>query len=112
MDSWGRADAVVLIDAACTGAAPGTVQRFDASHEPLPAELAQTSTHDIGVSDAIELARAMDMLPMRVIVYAIEVKHLDHGRTLSPSVEQAIPEVATSIIQEVKKIIEGSPRHA
>lgn len=112
MDAWAPAQAVLLIDAASTGAPPGTIHRFDASHDPLPAEMAHTSTHDMGVSDALELARAMGMLPGRVIVYAIEIEQLAHGNEPSPAVEAAIGEAAAAVVREADQLTQGETHHA
>src|SRR5574341_563487 len=67
LESWKGADTVILIDAVASGAYPGTIQRLDARAQPLPAGLLHTSTHAFGVAQAIELARALDQLPPRVL---------------------------------------------
>ena len=65
-------EAAVLVDASSSGAAPGTIHRFDASAEPVPARSFRSSTHAFGVGEAIELARALGKLPGTVVVYGIE----------------------------------------
>jgi len=45
IDAWDGFARVIVIDAAHSGAAPGTVTRFDAVAAPLPASLARESTH-------------------------------------------------------------------
>ena len=59
LDAWAGADDVVVVDAAASGAPPGTLRWFDASAAPLPAAQLRSSTHAFGVADAIELARAL-----------------------------------------------------
>lgn len=87
-------DEAVIVDAVRTGAPAGTVQRFDAGAAPLPASLSSSaSTHLVGLADAIELARALDRLPPRVTVYAIEGERFDTGAPISPRVAAAIDEV-------------------
>jgi hydrogenase maturation protease len=112
MEAWAQAKSVLLIDAACTGAPPGTLHRFDASCNPLPAEMAHTSTHDMGVSDALELARAMAMLPDRVIVYAIEIGQVDHGNEPSAAVLASISEAATAVTHEAEELTQGRTPYA
>lgn len=112
MDAWSHARAVILIDAASTGAPPGTTHRFDASCGPLPAEMARASTHDLGVSDAIELARAMAALPRHVIVYAIDIGQATHGSALSPAVQAAVGPTAERVIREAEQLTQGATRHA
>jgi hydrogenase maturation protease len=54
----------VVVDAASSDtAAPGTVHRFDALRQPLPASVLASSTQTIGVPAAVELGRALGRLP-------------------------------------------------
>ena len=94
VDVWSGADHVVVVDAAQSGAAPGTVRRFDARSQPLPVRTLRSSTHAFGVSDAVELARSLGRLPGRLEVYAIEGASFVAGDRLSPSVERAVAELA------------------
>ena len=66
MDAWSGAEHVVVVDAAQSEAAPGTVRRFDAGAAALPVRALRSSTHAFGVSDAVELARALGRLPDRL----------------------------------------------
>ncbi|MBN8874146.1 MAG: hydrogenase maturation protease [Rhodospirillales bacterium] len=92
----GEAD-VVLVDAAVSGASPGTVQVIDcAADAPLPA-LGGASSHGFGVAEAIGLARALGCLPPRCRVYAIEAASFEPGSGLSGSVAEAALRVAETI---------------
>jgi hydrogenase maturation protease len=97
VEAWSGAEGVVVVDAAQSGALPGTVRRFDARARPLPARSLRSSTHAFGVSDAVELARALDRLPARLDVYAIEGASFTAGERLSPAVERAVDELAASL---------------
>jgi hydrogenase maturation protease len=101
IDSWEGEDAVWLVDAVSSGAAPGTLHRHDASSEKLPARLFDTSTHHFGLGEAVEIARAMGQLPKAVIVYGIEGGNFETGETLSPEVEAAAVQVADAVSEEV-----------
>jgi hydrogenase maturation protease len=90
MDLWGRADEVVIVDAARSGAPPGTIHRFDVGQGALPTGLLSASTHSLGVADVVELARALGQLPSHVLVYGIEAGDVSHGDVLSPEVEAAV----------------------
>jgi hydrogenase maturation protease len=98
VDAWAAADRVVVVDAAASGAPPGTVTRFDAAFEPLPARSVRSSTHAFGVPDAIELSRALGRLPERLDVYAIEGASFVAGDRLSPAVEQAVAELVDELL--------------
>jgi hydrogenase maturation protease len=97
VEAWSGAEGVVVVDAAESGAPPGTVRRFDARTRPLPARSLRSSTHAFGVADAVELARALDRLPARLDVYAIEGASFTAGKRLSPAVERAVDELAASL---------------
>jgi hydrogenase maturation protease len=105
LDAWQGRDAVVLVDTMCAGAPPGTIRRFDASDQPLPARLrSSASTHDFGVGEAIELGRALDRLPGRVVVFAVEGRTFDPRAALSNEVEAAAPELASAVLREAAEL--------
>jgi hydrogenase maturation protease len=88
----------VLVDAVQSGAQPGTVHRVDASERPLPQELrGSTSTHALGLGEAIELARALERLPRLVLVYGVEGARFDAGAELSAEVRVAVERVVDEL---------------
>ena len=101
LPAWTGAQVAIVVDTVVSGAAPGTIQRFDVSAAPLPAKLTAFSTHGLGVAEAIELARALDRLPGRTIVYGIEGSSFSVGAPLDPTVERAIDETLTRVIAEL-----------
>jgi len=102
LDSWRAAASVVLVDAVQSGAAPGTIHRFDASQAPVPAGLFPCSTHAFGVAEAIEMARALHELPSRMVVYGIEGADFADGNGLSPAVQRAVAQVAAQVGRELR----------
>ncbi len=100
IDLMKRAHSVMLIDAARSGQAPGTIHRLDASACPIGSQIFPRSSHAFSTIDALELARAMGMLPATVIVYGVEVGNTDAGQPLSPLVATALDEVVARIVQE------------
>ncbi len=100
LEAWAGARHVVVVDAAARDAAPGSVRRFDARAAPLPARFLRSSTHAFGVADAVELARALDRLPERLEVYAIEGASFAAGAPLSAAVAAAIDELADRLAAE------------
>ena len=100
IDLMKGASVAILIDAVRSGKAPGSVHRLDASASPIGSQMFPRSSHDIGVSDAIELARAMGVLPATVIVYGVEVENTEVGQPLSPPVATALDQVVDQIVQD------------
>ena len=90
----------ILIDAARSGQRPGTIHRLDASTGPIAVGMFPSSSHALGVSEALELARVLGVLPKTVIVYGIEVGDTEAGQPLSPPVVRALEEVVARVIRE------------
>ncbi len=100
IEAWRDAASAVVVDAASSGSAPGTVMRFDATKGPLPPSLSATSTHALGLGDAVEIARALGRLPPQLIVYAIEGASFGAGEELTPAVAEAIEAAAIAALGE------------
>lgn len=102
IEAWSGAERVIVVDAARSGAAPGTLHRFEAADTPLPVGFFHYSTHQFGVAEAIETARALGRLPARLTVYGIEGKCFAFGEALVPEVEAACRAVAAEIISGIR----------
>ena len=94
------AECAWVIDAAHSGAAPGTIHRIDCAADAVM-PCGPVSSHGFGVAEAIELARALGTLPLHCIVYAIEAAQFTPGAALSPAVASAAYEVAARILAEL-----------
>jgi hydrogenase maturation protease len=92
-----RADDVAIVDAACSGAPPGTLHVIDcAAGQPLAAA-GSGSSHGLGVAEAIALGRALGCLPRYCVVYAVEAGGTQIGTALSDDVRVAAATVAARI---------------
>jgi hydrogenase maturation protease len=100
VEALGGADEAFVVDAVRSGAEPGTVHRFDASDQPVPAALTAASTHTLGLGEAIELARALGRLPRRIVVYGIEAQTVTAGRELTPAAARGVGEVVERVLAE------------
>jgi len=100
--AWEGEEKVYLIDAAQSGADAGTIQRFEADEEGLPADSLSFSSHAFGVVEAIELARSLGQLPSKLIVYGIEGGCFEVGSGVSPAVERAVDEVVDCVTCELE----------
>ncbi len=102
MERWHGAERVVLVDAVTAGGAPGAVHRFDVSGRPLPAQVrAACSTHDLGLHDVVELARALRRLPDRLIVIGVEGTDFAPGMALSLPVRAAVARAVAAVLEEL-----------
>ena len=68
----------------------------------MPPALAGSSTHLLGLADAVELARALGRLPATTVVYGIEGAAFDTGTGLSQPVAAAAERVAAAIRRELE----------
>jgi hydrogenase maturation protease len=102
IEAWRNAGAVILIDAAQSGAAPGTIRRIDASQTPVPSRFFHYSTHAFSVAEAVELARALHQLPPRIILYSIEGRDFNAGGELSPEVAASFDELLSRVRKELR----------
>jgi hydrogenase maturation protease len=99
--AWSGADNVIVVDAVMTGAPPGSVTLWDRQHSPAsPSSTA--STHGLGLAEAIELARVLGCLPIKLRVYGIEGRRFEIGVEVSPEVKGAVERVVRNIGAEVK----------
>jgi hydrogenase maturation protease len=104
-EAWKGAEFVFVVDAMQSGAPVGTVRRIDAAVERIPKEVFSGSTHAFGVAGAIELARTLNDLPPRLILFAIEGRNFAAGDKLSPPVEESIETVAQLILAEAQEVL-------
>lgn len=105
MEAWKGRGTVILIDAVSSGSPPGAIHRLDAFTNPLPAQLFQSSTHDFSLPQAIEMSRALDELPGRLLIFGIEGCNFQAGAELSPEVSAALPMLARKVFDEVEDLM-------
>jgi hydrogenase maturation protease len=101
LEAWTGADEALLIDGVNSGAAAGTLHRFEVSKDPLPIDMFRPSTHALGVADAVELARELDRLPGRLAVYGIEGERFDAGEGLTPAVDATVQVLVAELHAEL-----------
>ena len=104
--SWAATDTVILIDAVSSGTGTfcGKIYRFSDSGPPAPDCFLSPSTHRLGLAGALELARALNRLPRRFIVYGIEGLCFDFGCELTPKVKMAAARVIRMVIKDVFRL--------
>ena len=97
---WEPDDQVIIVDAMQPGTAPGRVVTVDATVEPLPTPGA-VSTHEIDVSVAIELARAIGRMPAQLLVVGVEAAQTEWGTPPSPLVDAAIDSIVDDLYDQL-----------
>ena len=85
---------------------PGTIHRFVVDGPGTRTGRA-ASSHGFGFDDAIRLAVALDRMPARLIVHAIEAADLTQGPGLTPAVAAAVDAVATAVLADLSPYLQG-----
>ena len=109
LEMWEGCPAVVIVDAVRSGAQGGTLHRFDASTQPVPATFQHSSSHTIGVAEAIELARQLGRLPPRVLLFGVEGAAFDASAHLSPQVARALDGLRSEVANAVSALVPRPP---
>ena len=96
-------DVAVIIDAVRSDGPAGTVtvRELGGVVPDLAAapEAGLAGTHGFGLATAIELARALDRLPPRVVAVGVEGSDFGHGRSLTAPVLGAVPRAVDAVLQ-------------
>lgn len=99
LQAWRGDGLVILIDAVRSGAAPGTLHRFDAAQ--LMAQPRQLATQGYGVAEAVQLAAALDALPGALQFFGVEIDPGNSELRLSDAVHEALP----AVVEEIEALV-------
>jgi len=106
LEAWWRASLAVVVDAACLdGGVPGRIHRHQVAGEDLTdrwTSANSASTHGLGIAEAIHLAKAMDQLPERLVVFTVETDDIGYGEHLSPPVSASLAELTHVVLAELQ----------
>lgn len=103
LDAWTGADLAVVVDAVlCEPSTPGRIWRTTV--DALPEGTYPTSSHALGIPDALLLGRALGRVPRELVVLAVEAASLDLGVGLSAPVAAAVPQVVRMVLSELRRL--------
>jgi len=101
LDYLREASKVLLIDAADMNLKPGAVVRFtpeDVREEKIGPRF---SSHDIGLLEILQLAKALEQGPQEVVIIGIQPKEISWGTGLSPEVQASVPRAIEAVLKEI-----------
>ena len=102
IEAWTGAARAVVVDAVLANPPrPGRVHRF-VLDRPLAGTTRTASSHGFGLDDAVRLALALDRMPGRLVVHAIEADDLSQGQGLTPLVAAAVGDVARAVLSDIR----------
>lgn len=95
------AERVVIVDAAATGAAPGTIYRVPASEIEDPPPMDGLHSHNFRWDHALSLAHWLlgPECPTDITVLLVEGESYEPGAPLSPVVDQAVGKIADLVVE-------------
>lgn len=108
-DALGEARLAVVLDAALSGAPPGTLHRVRPDAGLLRSGAARHSSHALDLAGAIALSRALGRAPERLLVYALEGSRFEPGEGLSEAVEHALAQAVEQIARELVSALGEEP---
>jgi hydrogenase maturation protease len=101
IEAWTGASLAVVVDTVLADApAPGRLHRIvvdraaDAAAHPV-------SSHGLGLGESIALAQALDRMPERLVVHAVEAADVGHGLGLTPAVAAAADALTTAVLRDL-----------
>jgi hydrogenase maturation protease len=98
LDVFASSGVILFVDAVSSGGIPGTLHLTSLPSKDLePRALGALSSHGWGLSEALDLARALGRTVPRLFLLGIEAGTLAQGSPLSPAVERAIKLVVERI---------------
>ena len=104
IEAWTGAALAVVVDAVrADPPRPGRVHRF-VLDRPMAGPARTASSHGFGLDDAVRLGLALDRMPGRLIVHAIEAADLTQGTGLTPPVAAAIDNVADAVLSDIRDL--------
>ena len=86
-----QSDALIAIDAARAGSAPGEVRVCEGDEVERFLQREGRSVHEVGLSDLLDMARLSGQLPDRRVLIGVEPQTIDWGLELSAPVAAALP---------------------
>lgn len=106
IDLWSGCTLSVVVDAVCADGEPGSLVLRDTGPGGRPLSQSTWSgrggTHAFGLGAAVELARALNKLPERVVLIGIEAATFEHGAPLSAPVAAAVPRAVELVLCQLR----------
>ena len=89
--------ALIVVDAANFGGAPGDVRVFDADAMDVQLSVTKTSAHELALADLVGAARLSGSLPGRRALVGIAPSSVEWGLEPTPEVAASIPRACAKI---------------
>ncbi len=104
LEFWKDAELAIIVDAVRGTAQPGTLHRLELhpQHDLSVQSTVQALTsHGLGLPELVELAKALDILPPRLVLLGVEIASCAPFEPLSAPVRAKLPDLVRSVRAEV-----------
>lgn len=105
-----RCDALLVLDAARFGEAPGVLRCFGAAGIDVLLASPRRSVHEVGLADLFDIARLKSRLPDKRYLIGIEPGIVAVGRDLSAAVAAAVPRASDLALDIIESLLAEEPR--
>jgi hydrogenase maturation protease len=102
MELWRGVEKVIVVDAILSAEKPGTFYRIEATLQPVAGHFLNSSTHNFGLAEAIELARVLGELPPHLVIYGMVGNHFAMNAQLSAEVAEGLEDLLQQLQAELK----------
>lgn len=93
-------DHLIVVDAVEGKNKAGKWIKLQYGIDPIPTEWSQSSTHGLGLAEALEMAKIFGSLPKKVTIYGVYGENFFPGEGLALKVETAAREIILEIQKE------------
>jgi hydrogenase maturation protease len=101
IEAWTGASLAVVVDAVqADPPVPGRLHRIVLDRADAP-PARPVSSHGLGLGEAIGLARALDRMPDRLVIHAVEAADCGHGIGLTPAVAAAADALTSAVLRDL-----------
>ena len=97
-------DHLIVIDAVKGKMSPGTIYRLGLN-DLMPTKKASISLHDLGLLEALDMAKKIGKSPRSVVIFGIEPKEIDWGMELTPEINQKLPEIIRLVTEKIEEFL-------
>lgn len=103
IDEIKERDIVFIVDAIKSGKKLGSISRL--TLDDIKLFKPSISTHDFGVIQSLQLARALNQLPKQLVLFGIEIGEIDKSDKISDEITNAISMMIEMISNELRRDI-------
>lgn len=97
---------ILLIDAIQSGKSTGSLHCI--KKEALFTLSSPSSSHSLGVAEALNMAEAMGTMPEQIMLFALEIEPgLNMGTELSDPIKNQIPKLIDEVVDQIVKVCSG-----